>query len=152
MVMPRSRSSGALSIESNARKATFGLCFESTLVIAAVNVVLPWSMCPMVPIFTCGLLRSNFSFAIPFAPQIEIHSNPDKPCCLLFAPVLLDDFFRQRRGQLRIMRKVHGKRRAALRAAAQIRGVTEHLRQRHFHSNHVAPSAVLGALNRRPPR
>jgi len=44
MVMPRSRSSGALSIESNARNCTLGLCFDNTLVIAAVNVALPWSM------------------------------------------------------------------------------------------------------------
>src|SRR3989442_8175361 len=64
MVIPRSRSSGALSIESNARNWTFGLCLLSTLVRAAVNVVLPWSMCPMVPTFTCGLLRSNFSLAM----------------------------------------------------------------------------------------
>ena len=35
-----------------------------TLVSAAVSVVLPWSMCPMVPTFTCGLLRSNFSLAM----------------------------------------------------------------------------------------
>src|SRR4051794_19061319 len=35
----------------------------STLVIAAVKVVLPWSMCPMVPMLTCGLVRSNFAFA-----------------------------------------------------------------------------------------
>src|SRR2546427_11503961 len=35
-----------------------------TFVSAAVNVVLPWSMCPMVPTLTCGLLRSNFSLAI----------------------------------------------------------------------------------------
>src|SRR5258705_13426926 len=35
-----------------------------TLVSAAVRVVLPWSMCPMVPTFTCGLLRSNFSLAM----------------------------------------------------------------------------------------
>ena len=41
MVMPRSRSSGALSIESNERNWFFGLCFCNTLVIAAVNVVLP---------------------------------------------------------------------------------------------------------------
>jgi hypothetical protein len=33
-------------------------------VIAAVNVVLPWSMCPIVPTFTCGFFLSNFSFAI----------------------------------------------------------------------------------------
>src|SRR3990172_6168578 len=36
----------------------------ATLVSAAVNVVFPWSMCPMVPTFTCGLLRSNFSLAM----------------------------------------------------------------------------------------
>src|SRR6266404_5486886 len=64
MVMPRSRSSGALSIESNERNLMFGLCFDSTLVIAAVSVVLPWSMCPIVPTFTCGLVRSKLAFAI----------------------------------------------------------------------------------------
>src|SRR6267142_2188985 len=106
----------------------------------------------MVPMFTCGLLRSNFSFAIsPSAPQIKIHSNPDNALCLLLAPVLLDDFFRQRRRQLRVMRKVHRERRAALGAAAQIRGVTEHLRQRNFHADHVAPRAVFRALNRGTP-
>src|SRR5688572_32201058 len=36
----------------------------ATLVSAAVSVVLPWSMCPIVPTFTCGFDRSNFSFAI----------------------------------------------------------------------------------------
>ena len=33
------------------------------LVIAAVRLVLPWSMWPIVPIFTCGLVRSNFFLA-----------------------------------------------------------------------------------------
>src|ERR1035437_9224688 len=64
MVMPRSRSSGALSMVSNERNVFFGLCFERTFVIAAVSVVLPWSMCPIVPTFTCGLDRSNFSLPI----------------------------------------------------------------------------------------
>src|SRR3989442_12243879 len=36
----------------------------ATLVSAAVRVVLPWSMCPIVPTFTCRLLRSNFSLAM----------------------------------------------------------------------------------------
>src|SRR5712692_9689980 len=70
MVIPRSRSSGALSIESNGRNCTLGLRLASTLVIAAVSVVFPWSMCPMVPILTCGLTRSNFSFAIARHPQL----------------------------------------------------------------------------------
>jgi hypothetical protein len=39
----------------------------STFVIAAVNVVLPWSMCPIVPTFTCGFVRSYFAFAIGVA-------------------------------------------------------------------------------------
>src|SRR5947209_15648064 len=64
IVTPRSRPSGPFSIESNALNCTLGLCLLSTFVIAAVYVVLPWSMCPIVPMLTCGLLRSNFSFAI----------------------------------------------------------------------------------------
>src|SRR5260221_11918257 len=63
MVMPRSRSSGALSMESKARYLAWP-SLASTLVIAAVKVVLPWSMCPIVPTFTCGLLRTNFCFAM----------------------------------------------------------------------------------------
>ena len=31
-------------------------------VIAAVNVVLPWSTWPIVPILTCGLVLSNLAF------------------------------------------------------------------------------------------
>ncbi len=43
--MPRSRSSGALSIWSNAEAAfSVGYLSWSTLVMAAVSVVLPWSM------------------------------------------------------------------------------------------------------------
>src|SRR5262245_10775503 len=38
----------------------------ATLVRAAVRVVLPWSMWPMVPTLTCGLDRSNFSLAMSF--------------------------------------------------------------------------------------
>src|SRR6185295_139012 len=41
---------------------------EDTFVSAAVNVVLPWSMWPMVPTLTCGLLRSNFSLAMSSTP------------------------------------------------------------------------------------
>src|SRR5436853_3590558 len=35
-----------------------------TFVSAAVSVVFPWSTWPIVPTFTCGLVRSNFAFAI----------------------------------------------------------------------------------------
>src|SRR5512134_1938648 len=61
--MPRARSSGALSIWSYALNSP--PCFSAiTFVNAAVSVVLPWSTCPIVPTFTCGLLRSNFALAI----------------------------------------------------------------------------------------
>src|ERR1700712_169429 len=70
MVMPRWRSSGALSIWSNA-DAWFrvGYLSASTFVMAAVRVVLPWSTWPIVPMLTCGLLRSNFAFATAGPPQ-----------------------------------------------------------------------------------
>src|SRR5215475_2145518 len=63
MVMPRSRSSGALSIVSKARYSASPLRARY-LVIAAVRLVLPWSMWPIVPMLTCGLVRSNFFLAI----------------------------------------------------------------------------------------
>src|SRR5215210_7845665 len=65
--MPRAFSSGALSIWSKADASLrSGYLSCSTLVIAAVSVVLPWSMCPMVPMLTCGLVRSNLALATGF--------------------------------------------------------------------------------------
>src|SRR5947207_4735109 len=43
-------------------------CSARTARMAAVNVVLPWSMCPIVPTLTCGLVLVNVSFAI--APRL----------------------------------------------------------------------------------
>src|SRR5262245_56967907 len=54
MVMPWSRSSGALSSSAQSR-ARPPCSAAMTLVRAAVRVVLPWSTCPMVPTFTCCL-------------------------------------------------------------------------------------------------
>src|SRR5579884_4532365 len=42
----------------------FAFSVARQLMIAAVSVVLPWSTCPVVPMFTCGLLRSNLAFAM----------------------------------------------------------------------------------------
>ena len=69
MVIPRSRSSGALSIESKARYSASPLRARY-LVIAAVRLVLPWSMWPIVPMLTCGLVRSNFFLAMVAAPWL----------------------------------------------------------------------------------
>src|SRR5690606_28647821 len=48
---------------SNATKSARP-CAAWIRVIAAVNVVLPWSTCPIVPTYTCGLVRSNFALAM----------------------------------------------------------------------------------------
>src|SRR6266498_2210580 len=111
--MPRSRSSGALSIWSYARNfAKF--FFANTFVIAAVSVVFPWSTCPIVPMFRCGLFRTNFSLAIVRCPL----------SCLTFllgfafawlrvvellvrAPHALDDRLRHVGGDRCIPRKLH---------------------------------------------
>jgi hypothetical protein len=57
-----------LSIVPKSRTATPLYFVCSTFVIADVNVVFPWSMCPIVPMFTCGFDRSNFALAIPGSP------------------------------------------------------------------------------------
>src|SRR6476661_4694192 len=61
--MPRAFSSGAASISSYFLASPPNLA-DSTVAIAAVSVVLPWSTWPIVPTFTCGLVRSNLPFAI----------------------------------------------------------------------------------------
>src|SRR5579862_3377229 len=109
--MPRAFSSGALSIESKLRNLFFGLCLDSVLVIAAVSVVLPWSICPIVPMLTCGLLRSNFSFAMLFA-HFSLHA--------------VDDLLRQRRGDFLVLAEVHRKTSTPLCTRADVGGVTEH--------------------------
>src|SRR5215210_6143559 len=77
MVMPRSRSSGALSIESNARYSAEPFSARY-LLIAAVSDVLPWSMWPIVPTLTCGFVRSNFFLATgPFS--LRCFGRPTSP-------------------------------------------------------------------------
>src|SRR6266540_2152234 len=65
IVTPRSTSSGARSIRSKAvNRVVDPSRSASTLVIAAVRVVLPWSTWPMVPMFRCGLERTNCCLVI----------------------------------------------------------------------------------------
>jgi hypothetical protein len=40
-----------------------------------VSVVLPWSIWPIVPMLTCGLVRSNFFFAIAAAPSLLLRAG-----------------------------------------------------------------------------
>src|SRR4051794_17578011 len=116
--MPRWRSSGALSISSKAT-AVPPPCSASTFVIAAVSVVLPWSMCPMVPTLTCGLFRSNFCLAIG-GSLLSFVSE-------LAASV--DDVARDRLRYFLVPLEVHVEVGPALRHRAQVGRVPEHLRQ-----------------------
>src|SRR5258705_6815398 len=68
MLRRRSRSSGALSIEPYSRTAICLFFVCRPFVIAAVNVVLPCSMCPIVPMFTCGFVRSYLALAMISLP------------------------------------------------------------------------------------
>src|SRR5436309_1830159 len=134
--MPRSRSSGALSIVSKARYSASPFSARY-FVIAAVRLVLPWSMWPIVPMLTCGLVRSNFFLAIWLSPL-----SP-RPLDL----ALLDELGGHRCRDLRVMRKLHGRRRATLGHRPQVRHVAEHLRQRHERPDHLRGSARLHALH-----
>src|SRR6266571_3215981 len=130
MVMPRARSSGALSIESKLRNSASPLR-ASTLVIAAVSVVLPWSMWPMVPTLTCGLVRSNFFFAIArsLSPGPSPAGEGSIPGCPLADP--REQALTDIHGNLLVMVELDGVGRSPLRHRAEISCVAEQLRQRY---------------------
>src|SRR5262249_57854884 len=90
-----------------------------TFVNAAVSVVFPWSTWPIVPTFTCGLLRSNFSLDIALLLPLH-HRRHDRLRC----------------GGVVV--KLHGVERAALSRGAQRADVPEHPAERHLGVNHLA--------------
>src|SRR5579885_953015 len=106
--------------------------------------------------FTCGLLRSNFSLAIPCAPHYSkflLNTDPSFPKSFQSGAFgFLDDLFRNRRGRLSVMGKVHGEIPAALGAAPQVGGVAEHFRERDQNADHMATRARLRTLNLRAAR
>src|ERR687898_868828 len=131
MVMPRCFSSGALSICSKATAwlaGSSGTRLASTLVIAAVKVVLPWSTWPMVPTFRCGFVLSNLPLAI-----------------ILLLP--LGYLGRDALGHLGIVIELHGERCAALRLASDGRRVTEHFGERHHRPDDLPTTAGVHALD-----
>src|SRR3954465_13767631 len=114
--MPRSFSSGAASISSYFF-ASANPFFARMVVIAAVSVVLPWSTCPIVPTFTCGFLRSNFSLAI----WRSLNRAPAVPPYMLrwldfgfFARMLGHDLFGHVLRDFFVVREQHRVRGAAL--------------------------------------
>ena len=51
----------------------------ATFVNAAVSVVFPWSMWPIVPTFTWGFDRSNFSFAMAVSRCFVVAASREAP-------------------------------------------------------------------------
>src|SRR5262252_5060601 len=125
--MPRAFSSGALSIWSYAMNVP--PCVSAiTFVSAAVSVVLPWSTWPIVPTFTCGLVRSNFAFAIVRVLLVDADSLPFH---------LRDDLFHLALRRFFVVREFHRVHRAPLRHRAQPRRVPEHLLEGHRRGDHL---------------
>src|SRR5262249_1552906 len=76
-VLSSSRSVPPLAISLYVLTFKSGLNFAAERITsAAVSVVLPWSMWPMVPTLTCGLVRAKTSLAI-FPPQVQSKANHD---------------------------------------------------------------------------
>src|SRR5438270_12701629 len=128
MVMPRSRSSGALSIWSKATNVAVPLAAR-IFVMAAVSVVLPWSTWPIVPTFTCGLLRSNFSFAMLLfsVPRSSLSVHEERTTENFFLSCNLGNHFVGHALRRRLVcRELHRVAGATLRHRSQLRGVPKH--------------------------
>src|SRR5579885_3719215 len=133
-------------------------------------------MCPIVPTFTCGLLRSNFSFAImSLAPARSAHPptiaspcqqtplpDPYTRLSRRFRPALpsapdhlslhpADDLLGHSGRHFFIPRKVHGVAAAALRAGTKVGGVVKHLGQRHDRADNLRSAAQLHSFDPPPP-
>src|SRR3954465_11494850 len=132
--MPRCFSSGALSIDSNDRSTVVPPTFSaSTFVIAAVRVVLPWSMWPIVPTLRCGLVRSNFCLPIRSFPSLR--------------GLRVDELAGDRLRHFLVPVELHGERGPALRRRPQVGGVTEHPGQGHSGPDRLRVPARLEALD-----
>src|ERR1039457_2000273 len=119
--------------------ATASPFVDRTFVRAAVNVVLPWSMWPMVPTFTCGFLRSNFSFAIVSSVARDSLNRH-----------LGDDALRNRLRDLVIAFELHRVVGPALRERPERGGVAEHLRERDARRDDLEVHARLHVVDPAP--
>src|SRR5512138_1317743 len=113
-------------------------------VMAAVSVVLPWSTCPIVPTFTCGLLRSNFSLAM--TPSL----SPNAVRLLGAGGGALrlgDDGLGDAGRDLRVVRELHGVGGAPLRLGPEVGRVPEHLGERHERLDDLDAGAGVHRMN-----
>src|SRR3954452_19453343 len=130
--MPRWRSSGAASMDAKSRATVLPPASARTLVIAAVRVVLPWSMCPIVPTLRCGFERSNLCFAI---------------WVISLRALGVDDLARDRLGHVFVTVELHRERGPTLAHRAQVGGVSEHLGERDTGLDLLAALDLLEVLD-----
>src|SRR5688572_30450148 len=110
----------------------------------------------MVPMLTCGLVRSNFAFAtgvllwtswfVRPARRVTPRTSVDSPG-ELFARSLRDDLLRHVRGYLGVGVELHAVARPALGLRPQVADVAEHLRQRHQGTDDAGTAALLHRLD-----
>src|SRR6266536_5445359 len=102
----------------------------------------------MVPMLTCGLVRSNFAFAT-WGPPVD-YLIWYVGCGLsagLFARGLRDDLFRHGLRDRGVGLELHGVARPALGLRPQVADVAEHLRQRHRGADDAGAAALLHRLD-----
>src|SRR5579871_4695119 len=101
-------------------------------------------MCPIVPILICGLLRSNFSFAMRISP---FGGRRPSPSFRYLSLDLVDDLFGETARHLFIPSEVHRETAAPLCPRAQFGCVSEHLRERDHRFDDLRRAAQLHALD-----
>src|SRR5450756_2595860 len=116
----------------------------------------------MVPILTCGLVRSNFALPTMDPPQdlsvLRPATIPDAATlgswCGLNADTtaslatnLLDDLFCDVLGNLRVGVELHRVVGTTLSLGPQVANVSEHLRQRHHSLDDLGTADVLHGVN-----
>src|SRR5215210_2662355 len=107
----------------------------------------------MVPTFTCGLSRSNFSLATAVRSCLEVcRGFPGEPVKAIesgrdrLAGPVLDDLLGDVRRDLVVALELHGGRGPALRVGAQVRDVPEHLAERDVRGDREGVAPALLAL------
>src|SRR4028118_102773 len=107
----------------------------------------------MVPMLTCGLVRSNFCLAIwpvSFSAVVAVRRRCRRPGVLpgvagLLAPALRADLLRHAAGKLGVGVELHGVAGPALRLGPEVADVAEHLRQRDERLDHADAGAARHA-------
>src|SRR2546421_2756846 len=99
-------------------------------------------MCPIVPTFRCGLVRSNFSLLMLLLRFLVY------PLCILRAlAISVDELAGDRLRDFLVAIELHGERGPALRRRTQVGCVAEHGRERDAGANRLCVPPRLEVLD-----